>query len=288
MMQIQYIDKPIAPLWLVQSHYTIGRSSACDIQLDDSNLLNIHAHLRYDVKTNTLILIQENSAEVSINGEPVHGQAEILHGDKLTIGTFSLTVIDSSQQAIQPNDGWTIYSAVPNLEKNEFTIIAPSIVGRGTKCDIRIEQGAQLSRRHARLSVVGSDFFVEDLSSSNGTFVNGERVEKAKLSHDDEISFAGIKFHVKDPFFDDQEEKTAFINLNQASNSIQSQPEKSGPTAIERQLKIHQQRAKLIPADENPKHSPIAQPSENSHQRKILFISTFIILSLVFTFLLQS
>ena len=51
---------------------------------------------------------------------------------------------------------------------------APITIGRGAQCDIQIE-GTWVSRQHARISWSGAEYVVEDLGSTNGTFVNGER-----------------------------------------------------------------------------------------------------------------
>jgi pSer/pThr/pTyr-binding forkhead associated (FHA) protein len=49
------------------------------------------------------------------------------------------------------------------------------IVGRLTYCDIVINQ-KNVSRQHARLLTTAGDYFIEDLNSTNGTFLNGKRV----------------------------------------------------------------------------------------------------------------
>ena len=52
---------------------------------------------------------------------------------------------------------------------------APVTIGRQDQCDVQVA-GTWVSRRHARLAWTGSGYVVEDLDSTNGTFVNGERV----------------------------------------------------------------------------------------------------------------
>ena len=52
---------------------------------------------------------------------------------------------------------------------------APVTIGRQAQCEIQIED-TWMSRRHARLAWTGIEYIVEDLGSTNGTFVNGERV----------------------------------------------------------------------------------------------------------------
>jgi hypothetical protein len=57
------------------------------------------------------------------------------------------------------------------------------VLGRGTEADLRINDPG-VSRRHAELRLEGgSDLVVEDLGSTNGTLVDGERVERRGL-HD--------------------------------------------------------------------------------------------------------
>ena len=50
-----------------------------------------------------------------------------------------------------------------------------SVMGRSPDCDIVLDVGA-VSRQHAQISAASKDYFVEDLKSRNGTFVNGELI----------------------------------------------------------------------------------------------------------------
>ncbi|MDR3406194.1 MAG: serine/threonine-protein kinase [Chthoniobacter sp.] len=49
------------------------------------------------------------------------------------------------------------------------------VIGRGVEADIRIETPL-ISRAHARLTIKERECLIEDLGSSNGTFINGERI----------------------------------------------------------------------------------------------------------------
>lgn len=59
-------------------------------------------------------------------------------------------------------------------------------LGRAPECDVVIDD-ASLSRHHARLLHVGGRYFVEDLGSRNGTFVQAERVSRRELGDDDRL-----------------------------------------------------------------------------------------------------
>jgi hypothetical protein len=62
----------------------------------------------------------------------------------------------------------------------------PVYVGRAPDCAIRSDD-AMVSRRHSRLRREGSGFCIEDLDSSNGTRVNGMRIQKHQLRNDDAV-----------------------------------------------------------------------------------------------------
>lgn len=64
------------------------------------------------------------------------------------------------------------------------------LIGRSPECDIVLPD-RQVSRRHARVFRVGEDFYVEDLGSKNGTWVNGEPLRAPRRLEDgDEIQIA--------------------------------------------------------------------------------------------------
>ncbi|HQR43860.1 MAG TPA: FHA domain-containing protein, partial [Gemmatales bacterium] len=61
------------------------------------------------------------------------------------------------------------------------------VVGRQADTDLRLE-ARDVSRRHARILTEGEGFFVEDLGSSNGTFLNNTRVSgRQPLQEQDRI-----------------------------------------------------------------------------------------------------
>lgn len=62
----------------------------------------------------------------------------------------------------------------------------PWVLGRDTKCDIRLEDDS-VSRRHALLQPQPDGYTVEDLQSTNGTFINGAKVTRAPIKHGDSL-----------------------------------------------------------------------------------------------------
>lgn len=70
----------------------------------------------------------------------------------------------------------------PSLEEgDEFQLnSAPVTVGRGGQNDLVLDGDEFASARHARIEVRGDGVWVQDLESTNGTYVNGSRVTGAQ------------------------------------------------------------------------------------------------------------
>ncbi len=69
----------------------------------------------------------------------------------------------------------------------------PVRIGRARTCTLRIA-GDRISREHAEIAPGDGGFVLTDLKSSNGTFVNGERIETRTLEHGDEIAVGDVVF----------------------------------------------------------------------------------------------
>ncbi len=68
------------------------------------------------------------------------------------------------------------------------------IIGRGKECDISINH-MFLSVEHFQVWYDEGAWYIGDMGSKNGTFLNGSRLRKVKqIQHGDEIAFGEIKF----------------------------------------------------------------------------------------------
>jgi hypothetical protein len=65
-------------------------------------------------------------------------------------------------------------------------------LGRRPYNDIVIDNLA-VSGEHAVLQMVGADVFIEDLNSTNGTYINGKAIKKQLLTHNDTVEIGKYK-----------------------------------------------------------------------------------------------
>ena len=84
---------------------------------------------------------------------------------------------------------------------------ASYIIGQDDGCDVPIEDDS-VSREHCKLLWIEDDWFVTDLNSMNGTYVNGHRIDRAPLRNGDLIKVGGAIFR----FLIDENVEVAFYD----------------------------------------------------------------------------
>ncbi len=84
-------------------------------------------------------------------------------------------------------------------------------LGRRPYNDIVIDNLA-VSGEHAVMQMSGSDVFLEDLNSTNGTYVNGKAIKKQQLQNGDTVEIGKYKIKFVHDSFSDKMEKTTVIN----------------------------------------------------------------------------
>jgi ABC transport system ATP-binding/permease protein len=91
---------------------------------------------------------------------------------------------------------------VINANKNDETAFtfrilpgAVKTIGRAPRADFIVD-AALVSRVHCRLSAGAAELEVVDLESTNGTFVNGERIARALLKNGDKLGVGKLEFVV--------------------------------------------------------------------------------------------
>lgn len=99
-----------------------------------------------------------------------------------------------------PRYDWVLSVETGPLAGLSFGVQQELSIGRALDCDLAMVT-PHVSRKHVRLWLEDDQLWTEDLGSSNGTIVNGKKIEaKVALHHDDEIRLHDIVFRVSESF----------------------------------------------------------------------------------------
>jgi pSer/pThr/pTyr-binding forkhead associated (FHA) protein len=93
---------------------------------------------------------------------------------------------------------WILRTITEGIEERVFRLLPgePKTIGRATGATFIVD-AALVSRVHCRLTVLpGGDLEVTDLESTNGTFVNGTRIETARLAPGDTLQVGRVEMVV--------------------------------------------------------------------------------------------
>jgi pSer/pThr/pTyr-binding forkhead associated (FHA) protein len=109
---------------------------------------------------------------------PVAGSAVAVGGGPTRRSNLETQTTHSTVQV-----SWTGQDGRPR--EQEFS--TQFIVGRDYKADVRIPD-ERVSRRHVKVYPAGDEWFVKDLASLNGSYVDGLPIDVRKIDHDTSVS----------------------------------------------------------------------------------------------------
>lgn len=208
---------------------SIGRSKMCDIRLGYATISRFHAVLAY--KKGTFYIFDTNSKMgVYVNGVKIDNPTAIFNGDNIAFGNILMKLVCEEDEEVEPlpeEENRYFDSIAKNLDIKQQSIKTDTdeipnifasayllnelndeklflrgnscIIGRDSSaCDIPLDFPF-VSRTHARLVLINDGWAVEDLNSSLGTTLNGEKLHTMNLLYDgDVISIGGISFEYKE------------------------------------------------------------------------------------------
>jgi pSer/pThr/pTyr-binding forkhead associated (FHA) protein len=118
-------------------------------------------------------------------------------------------------------------------ERRSFSVVRNiTVIGRREDCDLRIPVG-DVSRKHCRILTGDDGVRVEDLGSSNGTFVNHERVQQSDLNPGDTLGVGPVQFVVQIDGVPDDDELTAPTAAAPVVSADDSSAEYQAPTLVD-------------------------------------------------------
>ncbi len=189
----------------------IGSDRQSDIVLERPGVEPQHCELR--LSPQGVLLHVHGEAAVEVNERPVSGVIALRAGDTLTVDgvEIRMTHPDEPAERMAPDcDDMSSTIVRPTLPRHAlrgmsgpvlgraFPVMGTTLVGRGQDCHLPFNV-AGLSRQHARLTPMDKGIWVEDLGSSNGSFINGRKIRGALAAPGAEIAFDDLRFRVVAP-----------------------------------------------------------------------------------------
>jgi pSer/pThr/pTyr-binding forkhead associated (FHA) protein len=208
--------KQVAKVAIKGGSFVIGRAKDCSLPLDESLASRQHAEIIFE---SGVFSIRDRGSRngTSINGEKVAGRRELKDGDEIAIGATRLKFIwDKSRQDEEADEDKTRVASIADLGKKspgqqvvekkdkgnlqvKLRVIdgplqggvfrdweSPLTIGRALDNHVVLLDDA-VSIAHAQVVQEGELYFIVDLNSSNGTFLDGVKVQKAHLSNGQKI-----------------------------------------------------------------------------------------------------
>jgi FHA domain len=125
--------------------------------------------------------------------------AKELKGTPVTAGPGAVVAAPEPKRS-QPQDNarWHLLVHQPEaLRGTTVALVQEITIGRGGGCAIALAGDTFVSTVHARVAPRGNDIWIEDLASTNGTFVNASQIDgPQKLKRGDRITIGSSEIEV--------------------------------------------------------------------------------------------
>ncbi|MBD3217397.1 MAG: FHA domain-containing protein [candidate division Zixibacteria bacterium] len=185
-----------------QNSILAGRSEDADLSID-SDVVS-YEHCRFTVKADGLYLTDLGSSNGTyVNGNH-HHSGFISFGDTVSFGEggpeAKITFTESGKPAKPAAKGGRSPADKTQMVQTGGKKLLLKVDGRGThefppgkiqigrdaSCDLTLDHG-MVSRIHAEIDYIPPTISIKDLESTNGTYVNGERITTATLKFGDNV-----------------------------------------------------------------------------------------------------
>ena len=186
-----------------------GRSDDADLTVTDD--LVSYEHCRFTVKADGLYLTDLGSSNGTYVNGTRHDSGFISFGDRISFGeggpeavvTFAESERKSAKSKSAESPQAVIRALRITVDNGQSLDFGPGriSIGRDDSCDITLDHG-MVSRNHAEIDFSKSGIRINDLGSTNGTFVNGSQTQSAEIRESDTVVIGkdgpGLKFSLLD------------------------------------------------------------------------------------------
>ena len=210
----------------------IGSAADCNIVLNKPGILPLHCEIQLS-NFGVNLQVPSGVSNILVNGKPVHEMIALRAGDTIGIGGIVARVgtMDAPRAApggatspspdmgdADEDSGATrVRMAVPKfilrgvsgpVFGKMFPVAGTTVIGRAPEVGISVPVD-EISRKHVELKPTQDGLSVEDLGSANGTYVNGQRVQKGFMKPGDELRLDAVRFLLIAPGQEVNSQKTS-------------------------------------------------------------------------------
>jgi len=177
---------------------TVGRDEECEIVLDGETVSRRHCEI---IRCGAIYVLQDTSRNGTfINGERIH-QAQLCDGDQIRvgqnvllvhlssgIGTSTITNKTTTPHARPPVIELKPHIVVKGLEEGVTQPFSEERITIGRRADNHVALDTDnISRQHVSIERRNGQYFICDLGSANGTYLNDQRVDFAQINDGDRL-----------------------------------------------------------------------------------------------------
>jgi DNA-binding NtrC family response regulator len=188
---------------LDRTRTTVGRSSGADVVVPDPLVAPLQAVIERDGESYRLVDL--SGQKTTVGGARV-ATAEVLDGTDISFGSFQAlfqkelpegvsdpsqaqTLVTGLEAPSLPRELWLVAQQVGGAFATTHVALGAAIeIGSNSGAGLRLEHPT-ISSHHARLSRQENGLVLQDLGSTNGTWINGVRVREVELP-------LGVRFRV--------------------------------------------------------------------------------------------
>lgn len=156
---------------------TIGRDARrADLVVRRADVSRRHARLSPTLNGGWQISDLESTNGLQLNGHRIETSTELADGDVISLG-----------HARAPDFEFVAGGPQRGPRKLSLTGVGPWQIGRDLGHAVSLPADPIVSLHHARILALPDGFWIEDLGSRNGTWLNGRRVRRSRIDHDSEV-----------------------------------------------------------------------------------------------------